>query len=375
MRTVPLGKRSGFFVPTANFGTMRLPRDLGDAVALVRHAIDSGMRYIDTSRGYGEAEWVLGRALRDGYRDKVILSTKWAPWITMPRPDDDAGADRTRRRIEESISRLGVEYLDYYQVWNINSREAWEKAVAPGGMVEGIRRAIRDGLVRRTGFTTHDTPENVIDYIGRADWCDIILFTYNLLGRKYAPAIEAAHRKGIGTLVMNPVGGGVLAGESEVLAALAREVGARDAPEMSIRWILSNPAVSAVISGISRPPDVDDTIRAAELGPFTPGEMARINRFLESRAPEKSGFCTACRYCLPCPAGIDIPGVMRCIDQARNWGLVARARAGYAGLKGPKADACKACRECQNRCTRQLDICGEMKWAAGNLVAEEESAA
>jgi hypothetical protein len=106
-----------------------------------RAAIDAGMRYIDTSRGYGESEWLIGRALKDGYRDKVLLSTKWAPWITKVQPSDKPSSDCVRRRIEESMKRLDVDYLDYYQVWNIDSREHYDQAVRKGGSVTLIGNA------------------------------------------------------------------------------------------------------------------------------------------------------------------------------------------------------------------------------------------
>ena len=117
------GKRCGFCVPTVNIGTMRLPEDHDEAVALIRHAIDSGMRYIDTSCGNVISLIKVGKALKDGYREKVILSTKCSPWITMVEETDDTSADCTRRRIEESMARLDVNYLDFYQVWNSDSRE------------------------------------------------------------------------------------------------------------------------------------------------------------------------------------------------------------------------------------------------------------
>ncbi len=361
------GKRSGLMVPPVNIGAMRLPQDVKDAVGLIRYAIDSGMRYIDTSRGYGESEWILGRALEDGYRDKVILSSKCSPWITKIRPDDAPTAEKVRHRLEETLLRLGVDYLDYYQVWNIDSREHYEQATAPGGMVDGILGAIRDGLVRRTGFTTHDSVENLLDYVKEADWCDIILFTYNLLNRQYAPAIAAAHENGIGTIIMNPVAGGALAEASPVLQNLADEVGAETVPELAIRFILSNPNVTTIISGISKKSDIDHTIAAAEKPAFSAEAMDRIASFLDERTPEKTGFCTACKYCLPCPQGIDIPAVMNCINDARYWGLVEQARRKYKGIQGAKADACTQCGACEKKCTQGLTIMAEMKYAAERL--------
>lgn len=370
MRLHDFGNRSGLQVPPVNIGAMRLPKDVGDAIDLIRYAIDSGMRYIDTSRGYGESEWILGRALKNGYRDKVILSTKCAPWITKIRPADAPTAATVRRRIEESLLRLDVDYLDYYQVWNIDSREHYDQAVAPGGMVDGIRQAIDDGLVRRTGFTTHDDVENLKEYVKEADWCDIILFTYNLMNRQYAPAIAAAREQGIGTIIMNPVGGGVLAESSPVLQKLADDVGAETVPELAIRYVLSNPDVTTIISGISKKSDVDASVAAAEKPTFSDDAMQRISAFLDDLTPEKTGFCTGCKYCLPCPHGINIPAIMSSINDARYWGLIERARKKYSRINGPKADACTECGVCEERCTQGLSIPEEMKYAAANLAAE-----
>ncbi len=163
MNLRPFGTRSGFQVNPVSIGAMRLPGDATDAVALIRRAIDAGMVYIDTSRGYGESEFLLGRALRDGYREKVVLSSKCSPWIKKVREDDDGSADSVVRRIEEQLLRLDVEYLDVYQVWNIHNPEGWETATRPGGMVDGIRKAIDRGLVGHAGFTTHDSPESLLE--------------------------------------------------------------------------------------------------------------------------------------------------------------------------------------------------------------------
>ncbi len=360
------GKRSGLKVPPVNIGSMRLPNDLEDAVKLVRHAIDAGMKYIDTSRGYGEVEWVLGKALKDGYREKVILSSKWAPWCKKIRSDDDESSDAVRRRIEEQMKRLDVDYLDYYQVWSLFSREQYEAATAKGGMVEGIMKAKDEGLVGHIGFTTHDSVENMLEYIEKDDWFEIILFTYNLLNKTYEPVIKTAHEKGIGTLIMNPLGGGRLATDSPVLQNLAAEVGAVSPADLAIRYILSKPYVTTIISGIMKPADVDDSIASAERPPFTADQMAVIDRFLERVSCDKTGFCTGCKYCMPCPQGIDIPAVMDLVYYDRYWGLEKDARSRYAALKSAKADACVACGLCEKKCTQHLNISAEMKYAAEN---------
>ncbi|MFN2352156.1 MAG: aldo/keto reductase, partial [Kiritimatiellia bacterium] len=267
------GRRSGLKIAPVSIGGMRLPKDLNTAVNLVRHAIDSGVRYIDCSRGYGECEWVVGRALKNGYRRKVILSSKWAPWTIKPSPDDDTTAASMRRRLEESRQRLDTPYLDFFQVWSTNNRAQHEQATAKGGMVDGLRRARRAGLVKHLGFTTHDSVDNLLSYMDDLGWCESILVTYNLLNRRYAPVLAAAHRHGIGTLVMNPVGGGRLAEPSPVLLKLARRVGALSVPDLAVRYALSNPHVDSILCGMTCRKDIDDTIASALRPRFTGDQL------------------------------------------------------------------------------------------------------
>ena len=165
---VDFGQRSSLKVHPVSIGAMRLP-DEHLAVPLIRQAIDAGMIYIDTSRGYGDSEIKLAKALKDGYREKVILSTKWAPWNVKIEPDDDTSAQCAYKRVLESMERLEVEYLDFYQLWCIDSSEHYEQATCKGGLLDGILRAKDEGLIRHLGFTTHDTPENISRYIKEAD--------------------------------------------------------------------------------------------------------------------------------------------------------------------------------------------------------------
>ncbi len=364
MKFRDFGKRSGLQVAPVSIGAMRFPEDCVDSVELIRHAIDSGMRYIDTSRGYGDSEFKLGRALKDGYREKVILSTKCSPWIKKVHPTDDGSADSVRRRIDESLARLDVDYLDFYQVWNINNREAWETATKKDGMVDGIKKAMDEGLVKHTGFTTHDSVENLLEYLPQADWAEAILVSYNLLQLDYAPVMEKAHELGIATIVMNPVGGGKFTEESPVLHELAQAVGAESIPDLAVRFVLSNPNVDTIISGISKTSDVDDTIATAEKGPFSEDEIAKIQEWHDQFSRENQNFCTACGYCMPCPTGINIPGIMNLIFEDRFLHLKKSAKGGYRWTGKVKADACIECGVCEKKCTQDLPIIKEMAYAA-----------
>ena len=372
MNIQPFGKRCGYKVADVSIGAMRLPTDTLEAVELLRYAIDSGMLYIDTSRGYGESEMVVGKALKNGYRKKVKLSSKCSPWNRKIQDTDDGSAASVRHRIDETLLRLDVDYLDFYQVWSVNSPETWETATRKGGMVDGIKQAMLKGLVKHTGFTTHEKPENLLKYLKTADWCEVLLVSYNLLNRSYEPVLAKAKELGIGTVVMNPVGGGKLAEESPILKRLAGEVGAVSVADLAVRYVLSNPDVDTILCGMTKKTDVEDSIASAERSDFPPTVVRKINNFFEQLSRETVQFCTNCGYCQPCPAGINIPGVMGAVYEERFLGFKEGARRSYQrAVRDIAVTACTECGQCESKCTQGLEIINELKRAFSRY---EESA-
>jgi predicted aldo/keto reductase-like oxidoreductase len=363
------GKRSGLKVRPVSIGAMRLPQDTQQAVTLIRQAIDAGMIYIDTSRGYGDSEIKVGKALKDGYRRKVILSTKCSPWIKKVEPDDDNSADCTYKRILESMERLDTDYLDFYQIWNIDSFAHYRQAVAKGGMLDGIKRAMDEGLVGHTGFTTHDSPQNISRYINEADWCETILFTYNMLNQQYADTIAKAHDKGIATIVMNPIGGGMLAEDSPVIKAAAREaLGTEDITETAHRYLASNENIDTILCGINKLSDIDSTLENYQKPPLTKQEIAELEKAMQKLSSKNMGFCTACKYCMPCPQGIDIPSMMK-VSYLVNMLLVPRKAEDIYNWninennpdRSAVPSACIVCGQCEQNCTQHLNIMQEIK--------------
>lgn len=369
MENRSLGSRTGLEVAPISIGAMRLPTEGEVGVGLVRHAIDSGMRYIDTSFKYlgGESEQIIARALKDGYRERVHVSTKY---FQPHHGDGFFTADAAYRQIRTQMARLGVEYLDFFQVWGMNTMEIWEAVTKPGGMVDGIRRAIDDGLVGHTGLTTHLMPDELAPLLEKADWCEAVLLGYNMLDRRREEALVAARQLGIGTLVMNPMAGGKLSEHSSVLQEIADEVGAASLPDLAIRYVLANGNVDSSVCGMMRTSDVDESIASAERGPLTAEQVERVNEFMGARSRENAGFCTACGYCMPCPEEINIPAVMACIYDDRYLGLAesgrTRYRSGETGMK--KAEACTGCKQCEEKCPQKLAIADEMRYALANYV-------
>jgi predicted aldo/keto reductase-like oxidoreductase len=367
MKLKQFGKRCGYKVAPVSIGAMRFPADVIEAVKVIRTAIDNGMVYIDTSRGYGESEFVLSRALKDGYREKVILSSKCSPWIKKVQDSDDGSADSVFHRIKETILRLDVKYLDFYQVWNIDSPEAWKIATRKGGMVDGIRRAIKAGLVRHTGFTTHEKPELLLNYLDKADWAEIILVTWNLLNRDYTEVLKKAHKLGIGTIAMNPCGGGRFSESNPIFMELAQQVGAVSVPDLAVRYVHSNPDIDTMLCGMTCTDNVKDSVASIARGKFTATQMKQIEKFMAEKF--KAKMCTACNYCMPCPVGINIPGMMNMAFQSRYLGLKKHVVQDYV-WQGVKADACVKCRKCEKICTQKIAIVKELQTFHQEMVSK-----
>ncbi|MBI4979871.1 MAG: aldo/keto reductase [Spirochaetes bacterium] len=373
MDTIPFGTRSGYTVPRVSMGCMRLPGDIDEAAELIRYGIDKGMRYLDTSMGYGESEKKIGVALKGGYREKVILSTKWSPWIKKVEERDAADVDSVLRHIEASMKRLDVDCLDFYQVWNIMNRDNYDAAVKKGGFVDGIREAKKRGLVKHIGFTSHDSPKNLLTYLDEVDWCEILLVTYNYLNTAYTEVLAKAHEKGIGTIIMNPMGGGKLAEPSSVFSPMAERAGCSSTAEMALRYVLANTSIDTMIVGISKKKDVDDAFTALERGPIAQDNVAALNERAASVSNKSVNFCTRCGYCMPCPQDVNIPEVMSAIYHARFLDMKKAALSSYKGIgtngwvKGKNASACINCGECVPKCTQKLAIPDEMEWAAGQF--------
>lgn len=363
MELKPLGLRCGLPVPPISIGTARLPHDREAAAILIRAALDAGMRLIDSSRTYDDSELKVALALKNGYRERAVVSAKWSPWAVKVDPDDLPTASCARKRLEEQLHRLQVDYVDLYMIWLINIPEHYHSATAPGGLLEGILRAQDEGLVRHIGFSSHDTPQNICAYMRKSDWCEVVMVSYNLINHHNAYVLRQAQELGIGTLVMNPVGGGKFAQPSRVLNALVRKTGVSSAAELAIRYIMNNPNADSMLSGIAKHADIDDGVRCVECGPLDVEQMRFMHDMLDSIDEKARHFCTACGYCMPCPQGVDIPGVMACLERQLFWDLSDSARKKYRMLRGNDAAKCIGCGSCLSKCTQHLPVPDEMRAA------------
>ena len=282
MQKRPCGK-TGLDFTVIGFGGMRIHG--GDAkqwADLVRQAAEAGFNYFETSHRYcgSTSEAKIGEGLKGFPREKVIISTKSSA-------DDFLTADAVRKVIDESLAKLQVDYLDFYQLWSLPLKDFTEIAIKPGGTLEGIRKAMDEGLIRHLGFTSHDSPENMIALLRTGEF-EAVTLQYNLLNRVNEPVIAEAGRLGIGVIVMGPLHGGILATPTPVLERImgtsgcSRIQGQGAAAEAAFRFILSNPNVTCAISGMTRVRRRRHQSRIAEnVTPLTAAEMAAVDEELK----------------------------------------------------------------------------------------------
>ncbi len=363
--------RTGLDFTVIGFGGMRLHgKDEKYWADLVREAAEAGFNYFETSHRYcsSTSETKIGEGLNGIPRDSIYISTKSSA-------DDFLTADTVRTTIDESLRKLQVDYLDFYQLWSLPLKDYHEIAAKKGGTLEGIRKAMDEGLIRHLGFTSHDKPENQIALLRTGEF-EAVTLQYNLLNRVNEPVIEEAGRLGIGVIVMGPLYGGILGTESKVLSDLFGDAATDAAAEVAFRFVLSNPNVTCAISGMTKSLDVEQNRKIAETAkPLTPAEMKVVEKELAKFKTAAESLCTGCRYCMPCPQGVGIFAVFALANAARVYGLVDGSRAEYAKFAREwpydsfkDATFCTQCGACVAKCPQKIDIPSELEKAHKLLV-------
>ena len=360
---------TGVTTSKLGFGAMRLPMkeingkkviDDDLAIPLMRRAFELGVNYIDTAPYYCDSlsEGAVGRALK-GYRDKIYLSTK--------NPIEDLSAANWLKRLEKSLKNLDVDYIDFYHFWGINLSDYREWEATKDGPFDGARRALDEGLIKKLSFSFHDGPENMPEIIDGGRFSSVLM-QYNLLDRSNEENLAYARKKGLGTVVMGPVGGGRLGAPSDVIKSLL-PTPPKSSAEMALRFVLANPNVDVALSGMSNLAQLEENaVIANNPERLTNAELDSVKTMLEENKRLAELYCTGCQYCMPCPQGINIPHIFGIMNNHRVYKITDFARSQYKEViegtgwtKSADASKCVECGECESKCPQKLAIIQQLK--------------
>ena len=349
------------------FGAMRLPILENDSskineplsIEMIRYAIDHGVNYVDSAYGYhgGNSERLVGKALKDGYREKVKLATKMPTWLIQSYGDFD-------KYLAEQLGKLQTNRIDFYLLHGLN-KGRWPN-LKELGVTKWAEEAIADGRIGHIGFSFHDdlaTFKEIIDYYPGWEFCQI---QYNYMDTEYQAGTEGlryAASKGLAVVVMEPIAGGRLAvpPPAEIQAIWDNATVKRTAAEWALQWVWNQPEVSVVLSGMSEMRHVTENVESA--GRSGPGTLSAEDLAIIESVKEKYGElgfigCTECRYCEPCPEGVAIPEIFALFNEYYAKDKDDSIKEKYLKEIAPenRASKCVKCGKCEELCPQNLPI-------------------
>ena len=324
-------------VSALGFGCMRMPIqdddsskiDEPEATKMVRYAIDHGVNYNDTAYPYhgGNSELFVGRALQDGYREKIKLATKLPCWDVKVAEDFD-------KYLNEQLQKLQTEHIDFYLLHALNEKN-WHK-VRDLDVLKWAEGAIADGRIGHIGFSFHDKHEvfiEIVDAYNSWTFCQIQYNYMDIENQAGTKGLQYAASKGLAVVIMEPILGGRLVNPPQPIQKLWDTVATKRAPvDWALQWLWNQPEVAVVLSGMSMMPHVEENVvsaGASGIGTLSGEDLALVDH-VRAKYDELSPIpCTQCEYCLPCPSGVNIPRNLTLYNQGVMYDKPDHARTEY----------------------------------------------
>ena len=360
--------RRGEKISILGYGCMRFTRqgtgiDVKKAEEEIMTAFRSGVNYYDTAYIYPGSESCLGEILeRNGIREEIKIATKLPQYLIK-----SAGA--IDKYFSEQLKRLRTDYVDYYLMHMLTDLEAWHN-LEKLGIRDWIKKKKEEGAIKQIGFSFHGNTAMFLKILDAYDW-DFCQIQYNYMDEVSQAGrigLEAANKKGIPVIIMEPLRGGKLVDLlPQEAKAKIKERGMTPA-ELAFRWLWDQPQVTCVLSGMNSIPMVEENCRIAssvEVGELTEEDHKLISEIKSIIEKTTKVPCTGCGYCMPCPKGVDIPGAFRCYNEMYSEGKGAGRREYLQVVSLRKEPAlpsqCVACGKCESHCPQQIKIIEELK--------------
>jgi len=341
-------------------GAMRLPKDEAERMDLIRRAVDSGVNYIDTAYLYPGSEAALGRALTEGYRDRVVLADKLPPYLVKKNADIE-------KIFSKQLERLQTDRIEYYMIHMLPTAAEWQR-LCDLGLLDWVAEQKKAGRIKNFGFSYHGGVPAFEQLIDAWDW-DFCMIQYNYYDENKQAGkrgLRYATEQGIPVMVMEPLRGGWLANRLPKEAQAVWEAASqkRSPAEWALRWVWNQPQPLTVLSGMSSMEVLEENLRiAAEVQPgaLTEEDMARYESVRNIIAEKTQVACTGCNYCMPCPAGVDIPMCFTSLNDQALLGKMSAQMNYIIRAYNHNASLCTQCGACEKHCPQQLAVREELK--------------
>lgn len=378
--------KQNYDVSLFGMGCMRLPRrELSDgsieidkekALELIRYAADNGVTYFDSAFTYhnSQSEDVLGEAL-EGRRNGVKIATK------QKVASMKGSKDVMRKNLELTLKKLRTDHLDIYLIHNVNADE-WRGALELG-VIEEFEKFKAEGMIKAIGFSYHGKLPLFKEILNYYDWamCQVQQNLLDCDKEVTDEGIEFVGQKGCALVIMEPLrGGGLSKAPGDVMDIYNKSEIKRSPAEWAFRHLINKPQVSTILSGVTTVEQLKDNIRIFSAPDALPGCLTDANKKMiaEAKAAYESRTiipCTGCEYCMPCPQGVDIPGVFAKFNEGSMFEAWDNARRSYMFTKAGNADAgyCVACGACMKHCPQNINIIEELKISHARLDGWRES--